>query len=116
MPPDRCPTDEAEYLADTPKARWISHAVGSIWKDEVNDVLEMAGRWPAEHGFLRCEFRNSCARTLRTCSAPGAPLSAFVRDAVSRTIDLRKSQLEFLARGIASAERSRTCGMAASPC
>ncbi len=42
--------------------------------------------------------------------APGETLSAFVMDAVSRTIDFRKSQLEFLARGIASAERSRTEG------
>lgn len=42
--------------------------------------------------------------------APGETLSAFVMDAVSRSIDFRKSQLEFLARGIASAERSRTEG------
>src|SRR5580704_3274511 len=38
--------------------------------------------------------------------APGETLSAFVMDAVSRTIDFRKSQLDFLARGIASAERA----------
>jgi hypothetical protein len=31
-------------------------------------------------------------------------------DAVSRTIDFRKSQLDFLARGIASAERARAKG------
>src|SRR5208283_196684 len=30
--------------------------------------------------------------------APGETLSAFVMDAVSRTIDFRKSQLDFLAR------------------
>jgi hypothetical protein len=42
--------------------------------------------------------------------APGETLSAFVMDAVSSTIDFRKSQKEFLARGIASAERSRTEG------
>jgi len=42
--------------------------------------------------------------------APGETLSAFVLDAVSRTIDFRKSQLEFLAHGIASAKRSRTEG------
>jgi hypothetical protein len=39
--------------------------------------------------------------------APGETLSAFVMDAVSRTIDFRKAQLDFLARGIASAERAR---------
>lgn len=39
--------------------------------------------------------------------APGETLSAFVMDAVSRTIDFRKSQLDFLARGIAGAERAR---------
>jgi hypothetical protein len=42
--------------------------------------------------------------------APGETLSAFVMDAVSRTIDFRKSQLDFLARGIASAERARAKG------
>jgi hypothetical protein len=42
--------------------------------------------------------------------APGESLSAFVLDAVSRTIDFRKSQLKFLARGIASADRARSNG------
>ena len=42
--------------------------------------------------------------------APGETLSAFVMDAVSRTIDFRKSQLDFLARGMASAERARAEG------
>src|ERR1700689_2272432 len=37
---------------------------------------------------------------------PGETLSAFVMDAVSRSIDFRKTQLEFLARGMASAERA----------
>ena len=42
--------------------------------------------------------------------APGETLSAFVLDAVSRSIDFRKSQQEFVARGFASAERARTTG------
>ena len=42
--------------------------------------------------------------------APGETLSAFVMDAVSRTIDFRKSQLEYLARGMASADRARETG------
>jgi hypothetical protein len=42
--------------------------------------------------------------------APGETLSAFLMDAVSRTIDFRKSQLDFLARGMASAERTRAEG------
>lgn len=42
--------------------------------------------------------------------APGETLSAFVMDAVSRTIDFRKTQRDFLARGMASAERARTEG------
>jgi hypothetical protein len=42
--------------------------------------------------------------------APGETLSAFVMDAVSRAIDFRKSQLDFLARGMASAERARAEG------
>lgn len=41
---------------------------------------------------------------------PGETLSAFVMDAVSRSIDFRKTQLEFLARGMASAERARSLG------
>jgi hypothetical protein len=41
---------------------------------------------------------------------PGETLSAFVMDAVSRSIDFRKTQLDFLARGIASAERARSVG------
>lgn len=42
--------------------------------------------------------------------APGETLSAFVMDAVSRSIDFRRSQSDFLARGIASAERARKVG------
>jgi predicted transcriptional regulator len=42
--------------------------------------------------------------------APGETLSAFLMDAVSRSIDFRKSQMDFLARGMASAERARTVG------
>lgn len=41
---------------------------------------------------------------------PGETLSAFVMDAVSRAIDFRKSQMEFLARGMASAQDSRASG------
>jgi predicted transcriptional regulator len=41
---------------------------------------------------------------------PGETLSAFVMDAVSRSIDFRKTQLDFLARGMASAERARSVG------
>lgn len=38
---------------------------------------------------------------------PGETLSAFVMEAVERNIDFRKSQREFLARGMASAEKAR---------
>ena len=41
---------------------------------------------------------------------PGETLSAFVLDAVSRSIDFRKNQLDFLARGMTSAERARSLG------
>ena len=41
---------------------------------------------------------------------PGETLSAFLMDAVSRTIDFRKSQLDFLARGMASAKRAQKEG------
>jgi len=43
--------------------------------------------------------------------APGETLSAFVMDAVARSIDFRKSQVEFLARGMASAGRARAEGI-----
>jgi hypothetical protein len=42
--------------------------------------------------------------------APGESLSAFVMDAVSRSIDFRKSQQDFLSRGMASAGRARSTG------
>ena len=41
---------------------------------------------------------------------PGETLSAFLMDAVSRSIDFRKSQQDFLARGMASADRARKKG------
>jgi hypothetical protein len=41
---------------------------------------------------------------------PGETLSAFVMDAVSRSIDFRKSQQDFVARGLASAARARETG------
>jgi hypothetical protein len=46
--------------------------------------------------------------------APGETLSAFVMDAVSRSIDFRKAQMEFLTRGMASADRARSKGGYAS--
>ena len=39
--------------------------------------------------------------------APGETLSSFVLDAISTTVDFRKSQQDFLARGMASAARAR---------
>jgi len=42
--------------------------------------------------------------------APGETLSAFVLESVSRNIDFRKSQMEFVARGMESAERARRIG------
>ncbi len=42
--------------------------------------------------------------------APGETLSAFVLESVSRNIDFRKSQLDFVARGMASADRARRDG------
>ncbi len=42
--------------------------------------------------------------------APGETLSAFVMDAVSRSIDFRKSQQDFVARGLTSAARARETG------
>jgi predicted transcriptional regulator len=41
---------------------------------------------------------------------PGETLSAFVMDAVSRSIDFRRSQQDFVARGLASADRARESG------
>ena len=52
------------------------------------------------------QLRNDVENVL----APGESLSAFVMDAVSRSIDFRKTQLDFLARGMASAERARALG------
>jgi len=42
--------------------------------------------------------------------APGESLSSFVHDAVTRTIEYRKLQQEFVERGLASAEKARRTG------
>jgi len=42
--------------------------------------------------------------------APGESLSSFVRDAVTRTIEYRKVQREFVERGLASAAKARRSG------
>jgi hypothetical protein len=42
--------------------------------------------------------------------APGETLSSFVHDAVTRTIEFRKSQQEFVERGLASGAKSRRTG------
>lgn len=52
------------------------------------------------------QMRSNAESVLRE----GETLSAFVMDAVSRQIDFRKSQSEFLARGLASGEKARATG------
>lgn len=42
--------------------------------------------------------------------APGESLSSFVHDAVARTVEYRKAQHEFVARGLASAAEARRTG------
>lgn len=42
--------------------------------------------------------------------APGESLSAFVHNAVTRTIEYRKVQQEFVERGLASAAKARRTG------
>jgi len=46
--------------------------------------------------------------------APGESLSSFVHDAVTRTIEFRRSQQEFVERGLASAAKARRTGRYAS--
>jgi hypothetical protein len=41
---------------------------------------------------------------------PGESLSSFVHDAVTRTIEFRRSQHEFVERGLASAAKARRTG------
>lgn len=42
--------------------------------------------------------------------APGESLSSFVHDAVTRTIEYRKAQQDFVERGLASAAKARRTG------
>jgi Arc/MetJ-type ribon-helix-helix transcriptional regulator len=42
--------------------------------------------------------------------APGESLSSFVHDAVTRTIEYRKAQQEFVERGLANAAKARRTG------
>jgi predicted transcriptional regulator len=41
---------------------------------------------------------------------PGESLSSFVHDAVTRSVEYRKAQQEFIERGLASASRARSTG------
>jgi hypothetical protein len=52
------------------------------------------------------QMRSNAESVLRE----GETLSAFVMDAVSRQIDFRKSQGDFVARGLASGEHARASG------
>jgi hypothetical protein len=46
--------------------------------------------------------------------APGESLSSFVHDAVTRTIEFRKAQQEFVERGLSSAAKARRTGRCVS--
>ncbi len=52
------------------------------------------------------ELRQAAEAILR----PGETLSAFVEDALRRNVALRQSQLEFIARGLASRDAARESG------
>ena len=49
-------------------------------------------------------------REVESLLSEGETLSSFVLDAVSRSLQQRRAQREFIARGLASADRARTAG------
>jgi len=49
-------------------------------------------------------------REAETLLAKGETLSAFVLDAVTRSIEYRKAEQQFIARGLASRDRARETG------
>lgn len=49
-------------------------------------------------------------REVESLLAEGETLSSFVLDAVSRSVQHRRAQREFIARGLASAEEARESG------
>ncbi|MDD2720581.1 MAG: prevent-host-death protein [Gallionella sp.] len=53
------------------------------------------------------ELRQAAEEILR----PGETLSAFVEEAVRRNVALRRSQQEFIARGLASRDQARRTGV-----
>ncbi|MDD2914329.1 MAG: prevent-host-death protein [Gallionella sp.] len=52
------------------------------------------------------ELRQAAEEILR----PGETLSAFVEDSLRRNVDLRRSQQEFIARGLASRDAAKKSG------
>ena len=60
------------------------------------------------------EHAGTASRRRRERSRPRETPSAFVMDAVARCIHFRKSQQDFLARGLVSAKRARASGTFAS--
>ncbi|NTJ41576.1 prevent-host-death protein [Agrobacterium larrymoorei] len=53
------------------------------------------------------EFRDKAESVLRE----GETLSGFIEDAVRKQVEIRKSQEEFIARGLAALEESRSTGV-----
>ena len=53
------------------------------------------------------ELRQAAEEMLR----PGETLSAFVEDAVRRNVELRRTQQEFIARGLASRDAAKKSGV-----
>ena len=56
---------------------------------------------------VTADFREAAESVLKD----GETLSAFMEDAVRRQVEIRKSQAEFIARGLASLEESRRTGI-----
>jgi predicted transcriptional regulator len=53
------------------------------------------------------ELRQAAEEILR----PGETLSAFVEDSLRRNVEFRKTQREFVARGLASRDAAKTSGV-----
>jgi predicted transcriptional regulator len=53
------------------------------------------------------ELRQAAEEILR----PGETLSAFVEDSLRRNVEFRKTQQEFVARGLASRDAAKTSGV-----
>jgi hypothetical protein len=86
--------DSLRQMADA------AHCKCNAWRDKMKTATLPSLR-------VTADFREAAESVLKD----GETLSSFVEDSVRRQVQIRKSQAEFIARGLASLEESRRTGI-----